>query len=146
MKPLQNPFRAAAVATAATLALLAGAAHAADDAANARDKVTRGKYLMDTAGCMDCHTPWKLSANGPEPDLSRLYSGHPQDLAMPPAPKLPEGPWLVVASATQHRLERPVGHELHRQPDARRGDRPGPLERTRLPADLPHRPSHGARA
>jgi hypothetical protein len=29
-----------------------------------------------------------------------MLSGHPQALAMPPAPKLPEGPWLIVSSAT----------------------------------------------
>jgi Cytochrome c len=66
----------------------------------AADKVARGKYLVNTSGCHDCHTPFKMGANGPEPDMSRMLSGHPQDLAMPPAPKLPDGPWLVVSSAT----------------------------------------------
>lgn len=89
--------------TAAALALLAGAAPAADD------KVARGKYLMDTSGCMDCHTPWKMGANGPEPDTSRLYSGHPQELVMPPAPKLPEGPWLVISAATNTAYAGPWG-------------------------------------
>ena len=64
------------------------------------DKVTRGKYLVSTSGCHDCHTPWKVGPNGPEPDMSRMLSGHPEQLVMPAAPKLPEGPWLVTASAT----------------------------------------------
>jgi hypothetical protein len=48
---------------------------------------------------------------------------------MPPAPVLQEGPWVMIAERHQHRVGRPLGRELHRQPDARRGDRPGPLDR-----------------
>ncbi len=100
-----NPFAsAAALALSGALALIfAQPAPAADKpAANkpAADKVARGKYLVNTSGCHDCHTPFKMGANGPEPDMSRMLSGHPQDLAMPPVPKLPEGPWLIVSSAT----------------------------------------------
>lgn len=69
----------------------------------------RGKYLMSTSGCMDCHTPWKIGDKGPEPDLTRLYSGHPERLVMPPAPALPEGPWLVTASATNTAWAGPWG-------------------------------------
>ena len=64
------------------------------------DKVARGKYLVTTAGCNDCHTPFKVGPNGAEPDMTRMLSGHPEQLVMPPAPTLPEGPWLVVASGT----------------------------------------------
>jgi hypothetical protein len=32
---------------------------------HANDKVARGKYLVTTSGCNDCHTPWKMGANGP---------------------------------------------------------------------------------
>jgi cytochrome c553 len=60
----------------------------------------RGKYLVTLGGCNDCHTPMKMGANGPEPDLSRLLSGHPAGMQLPPPPALPPGPWLVVASAT----------------------------------------------
>jgi hypothetical protein len=42
----------------------------------------------------------KPGPKGPEFDLSRMLSGHPETLQMPPVPKLPEGPWLVVSSAT----------------------------------------------
>ncbi len=63
-------------------------------------RAVRGKYLVSTSGCMDCHTPFKMGEKGPEFDMSRLLSGHPQMLKMPPAPSLPEGPWLVVSSAT----------------------------------------------
>ena len=60
----------------------------------------RGEYLVKGVGCSDCHTPMKMGASGPEPDMARMLSGHPQALVMPPAPKLPEGPWMAVASAT----------------------------------------------
>ena len=82
-------------AAALALALAAGAVMA-----QSPDRVARGKYLVNTSGCHDCHTPFKLGANGPEPDMSRMLSGHPQDLKMPPVTALPKGPWLVVSSAT----------------------------------------------
>ncbi len=66
----------------------------------ASQSVQRGEYLVKCTGCGDCHTPFKMGPSGPEPDLARLLSGHPESLAMPPAPKLPAGPWLVTAAAT----------------------------------------------
>lgn len=69
----------------------------------------RGKYIVHTSGCMDCHTPLKMGANGPEPDMSRLLSGHPEGLAMPPVPTLPPGPWLAIASATNTAWAGPWG-------------------------------------
>ncbi len=72
-------------------------------------KVTRGKYLVTVAGCNDCHTPWKMGAEGPEPDMSRMLSGHPQDANFPPAPKLPDGPWITVVGATNTAWSGPWG-------------------------------------
>ena len=51
----------------------------------------------------------KPGKNGPEPDMSRMLSGHPAALQMPPAPKLPEGPWLVVSSVTNTAWAGPWG-------------------------------------
>ncbi len=75
----------------------------------AAEKLARGKYLVTVVGCNDCHTPWKLGPNGPEPDMSRMLSGHPEELAMPPAPQLPEGPWLVTVGATNTAWSGPWG-------------------------------------
>jgi hypothetical protein len=36
-----------------------------------------GKHLMATGGCSDCHTPKKMTAQGPIDDSSLLFSGHP---------------------------------------------------------------------
>lgn len=45
--------------------------------------IERGNYLVTTMGCGDCHTPWKMGANGPEPDNTRLLSGHPEHAPFP---------------------------------------------------------------
>ena len=59
----------------------------------------RGKYLVEAIGdCDDCHTPHKMGPNGPEPDVSRRLSGHPEDAKLPSPPK-PNGPWIVAGSA-----------------------------------------------
>lgn len=87
-------------ALAASLALLAFDPAAAQ---TLTAQQARGKYLVNTTGCHDCHTPFKMGDKGPEPDMSRMLSGHPQQLVMPPAPRLPDHPngaWLVVSSAT----------------------------------------------
>ena len=76
--------------------------------ASAQDKVARGKYLVTVAGCNDCHTPWKMGEEGPEPDMSRMLSGHPQADVLPPAPK-PSGPWIVAAAATNTAWSGPWG-------------------------------------
>jgi len=84
------------LAVAALLATMS-AAHAGGAAAG---DVARGKYLVTVGGCNDCHTPWKLGPSGPEQDMTRMLSGHPEQLAMPAAPALPEGPWAVTVSGT----------------------------------------------
>lgn len=85
-------------ATLAIASPLAGSEEPAPDAAGS--KLARGKYLVTIAGCNDCHTPLTMGPDGPGPDMSRMLSGHPESLVMPPVPKLPEGPWGVVAAST----------------------------------------------
>jgi len=62
------------------------AAWAADTPAG-KGEVERGQYLVNAMGCHDCHTPKKMGPQGPEPDMSRLLSGHPEaaKLSAPPA-------------------------------------------------------------
>ncbi len=69
----------------------------------------RGEYLTTTSGCNDCHTPMKMGAFGPEPDLTRKLSGHPQGMVLPPPPALPEGPWVWVGAATNTAFAGPWG-------------------------------------
>ena len=84
------------------------AADGAKTVAPLADKVARGKYLVTTSGCNDCHTPWKVGANGPEPDMGRMLSGHPEKMELP-APPQPSGPWIVAAAATNTAWSGPWG-------------------------------------
>src|SRR6185369_17701017 len=72
---------------------------AAPSAVAAR-RVERGKYLIEIMACNDCHTPFKMGPKGPEPDMSRMLAGHPQDLVMPPPPALGNGPWVAAFAGT----------------------------------------------
>jgi len=47
-------------------------------AAPAQSPVERGKMLVIGGGCHDCHTPKKMGPAGPEADLDRALSGHPE--------------------------------------------------------------------
>ena len=68
----------------------------------------RGKYLVSTSACHDCHTPLKMGERGPEPDMSRALSGHPEHLQLPPAPPL-AGPWNASIAATMTAWSGPWG-------------------------------------
>ena len=99
----------AAIGVGASLGLAGMPASAADASKAPSDLVARGKYLVNTSGCHDCHTPFKMGPNGAEPDMTRMLSGHPETLAMPAAPKLPPGPWLVTAAGTNTAWSGPWG-------------------------------------
>lgn len=98
------------------LALLAGAAHASD-------RVERGRYLVNTSGCADCHTPLKMGANGPEPDMARHLSGHPQGFAVTAPATPPAAPWMVMIAATGTAYAGPWGlsFSANLTPDAETG-------------------------
>jgi cytochrome c553 len=70
--------------------------------------VARGKYLVDSMGCHDCHTPVKMGPNGPEPDMTRALTGHPAEMKMPPPPP-PSGPWIGAVGATMTAWAGPWG-------------------------------------
>lgn len=78
-------------------------------AASADARVERGRFMVTLGGCHDCHTPVKMGANGPEPDMSRMLSGHPQELVLPPAPVLPPGPWVATVAGTMTAWSGPWG-------------------------------------
>ena len=105
MKPSNRRYILAAALVAAFVIVAATPpmALAADDA-----KVARGKYLVTTSACHDCHTPWVLGPKGPEPDMTRMLSGHPESLELPPPPK-PVGPWLAAFAATNTAWAGPWG-------------------------------------
>jgi mono/diheme cytochrome c family protein len=92
-----------------------------DQKANAADQKTvaapvnlaeRGKYLVTAvAGCNDCHTPFKMGEHGPEPDMTRMLSGHPEQfkLTLSDAPKVDMRKWVMTASATNTAFAGPWG-------------------------------------
>lgn len=81
----------------------------AGNVAETTPSVERGKYLVSIMGCNDCHTPWQMGPKGPEPDMSRMLTGHPQDFVMPESPKLGDGPWLWAGAATNTAFAGPWG-------------------------------------
>lgn len=45
--------------------------------------VDYGKHLVEIIGCGDCHTPKKMTPQGPVPDTTLLLSGHPSSMPAP---------------------------------------------------------------
>ncbi len=74
----------------------------------AAKRIERGKYLVTIMFCNDCHTPYKMGPKGPEPDMSRMLSGHPEAMKLPPPPK-PSGPWIVAFTGTNTAFAGPWG-------------------------------------
>jgi mono/diheme cytochrome c family protein len=70
--------------------------------------VDRGKYLVTVTGCHDCHTPFEMGPNGPEPDMTKALSGHPESMKLPPPPG-PTGPWIWHGAATNTAFAGPWG-------------------------------------
>jgi hypothetical protein len=99
----------------ALLTLLASAACAApgaqtrNAAGSTTDPVARGLYIVNAGGCHDCHTPLTVGANGPEPDMTRALSGHPETVPVAAPPNLGTGPWLWAGAATNTAFAGPWG-------------------------------------
>jgi hypothetical protein len=99
------------VAVSVLIAALGTAACAAPAAATHinQARVERGKYLVTVAGCNDCHTPLKMGPTGPVPDMSRMLSGHPENMPITSTPQAPEGPWMMTSAATMTAFAGPWG-------------------------------------
>lgn len=64
--------------------------------------VERGHRLVEMLDCNICHSPKVMTDMGPVPDTSRLLSGHPSDLALPPIDKSQIGPGKWALSNNDH--------------------------------------------
>ena len=71
-------------------------------------QVKRGKFIVQSGGCNDCHTPLRMGPQGPESDMSRMLSGHPEAIVLPPPPPLNEA-WNNVGSASNTAFAGPWG-------------------------------------
>lgn len=87
----------------------AKASNATEPVTDSAPRVERGRYLVAIGGCTDCHTPMRMGAKGPEPDLDFYLAGHPAGLQMPPAPQLPEGPWVATVAGSMTAWSGPWG-------------------------------------
>jgi len=95
---------------------------ASGQSAVAAKRIERGKYLVTIMACNDCHTPYKMGPKGPEPDMSRMLSGHPEGMKLPPPPK-PSGPWVVAFTGTNTAFAGPWGisYTVNLTPDQNTG-------------------------
>jgi mono/diheme cytochrome c family protein len=69
-------------------------------ATSMQGQIARGKYLVITVGCNDCHSPKVFTQTGPVPDSTRLLSGYPADSRLPDIPVGILGPtkWGAVTT------------------------------------------------
>lgn len=93
---------------AASAAVAAAAGASLAEQRTQQQLIALGEHLVNTAACHDCHTPLKLGPNGPAPDMTRMLSGHPAAMKLPPPPA-PSGPWIVAAAATNTAWSGPWG-------------------------------------
>ena len=108
----QIAITTAALAAALALAGPAAAKDAESGVVTAKRTVSRearGKYLVAAMGCNDCHTPWKVGPNGPEPDMTRMLSGHPQGVKADVPAANSGHPWLWSGAATNTAFSGPWG-------------------------------------
>lgn len=72
-----------------------------------QNPVERGKYLVAIQDCNGCHTPFNKDG---QPDMTRMLSGHPQDVAVKGAPQVPfAGGWIVGINGTNTAWAGPWG-------------------------------------
>lgn len=89
-----------------------------------RDRqVARGQYLVTVGGCNDCHTPLRMGPEGPEPDMTRMLSGHPSSSRIDSAPTSPSPQWMTASDATNTAFAGPwgVSFTANLTPDANTG-------------------------
>ncbi len=61
--------------------------------------VERGEFLVTIGGCHDCHTPKTFGPAGPEPDMTRMLSGHPEDVPVSePFRPAPDSSWTIATN------------------------------------------------
>ncbi|MAP55605.1 MAG: diheme cytochrome c-553 [Altibacter sp.] len=62
------------------------------------DLIKKGEYLVKIIGCDHCHTPKKMTDQGPVPDMDRWLMGHPANATVPEIPENVVGPgkWILM--------------------------------------------------
>jgi hypothetical protein len=57
--------------------------------------IKRGEYLVTIMGCDDCHSPKVFGPHGPEPDMSRRFSGHPANMPLAKVNTTDSKSWIL---------------------------------------------------
>lgn len=86
-----------------SVALLAGACNgpqakesAETGAMTPEELASRGKYLVTSTGCADCHSPKIMTDQGPVPDMDRYLMGFPATDSLPAVPEgIANTPWIL---------------------------------------------------
>lgn len=63
-----------------------------------QEMIKHGKYLVTVGGCDDCHTPKNFGPNGPELDVAKRLSGHPEGSQLAPVDTSLIGPYVYFSS------------------------------------------------
>jgi mono/diheme cytochrome c family protein len=90
-----------AMATAAGFCLFVAAQPVdAQSAKPSKASIEHGKYMVETGGCGDCHTPKVLGPQGPVENPALALSGHQANTKVPEIPEgvLGPGKWMALAS------------------------------------------------
>lgn len=66
-------------------------------AADSANKVDRGRYLVNTMGCDDCHSPKKFGPHGPEVDTNLRFGGFPAGRPLPSFDTGTAHQWVLFA-------------------------------------------------
>jgi mono/diheme cytochrome c family protein len=79
----------------------------------------RGKMLVLSSGCNDCHTPWQLDPETglPGPDWSRMLSGHPEGAPDPQGEPGPGDIGLIGPTFTSFKLPFGTTYAINLTPD-----------------------------
>jgi mono/diheme cytochrome c family protein len=72
-------------------------------------KIARGQYLVTVGGCNDCHTPLKMGPKGPEPDMTRMLSGHPEQFVISAPARMTSTEWMSASAPTNTAHSGPWG-------------------------------------
>ena len=71
--------------------------------------IARGEYLVTIGGCNDCHTLFRMGPKGPEPDMSRMLSGHPEQFVIAAPAKMTSAEWMMASAPTNTAHSGPWG-------------------------------------
>ncbi|MDC7994727.1 c-type cytochrome [Altibacter sp. HG106] len=76
----------------------AKAVSTADTSLSKEKSIERGEYLSRVIGCDHCHTPKKMTPQGPVPDMDKWMMGFPADATLPEIVPEAVGPgkWILM--------------------------------------------------